>query len=1187
MDALQLRVMHERILLCNHSNDKRARLLNILGDIFLQSYKGSGTVNDLNQALCAYNDAVRDDPGSAICVTDLGMTFLHRFERFGSLQDVHRSVEMLKDAVQLTPDGHPDKPSLLNNLGNSLSRRFQWLGDLNDINKSVLMFEDAVKLTPDGHPDRPSWFNNLGTSLFRRFERLGDLSDINRSVLMVENAVKLSPDGYPDKPSFLNSLGSSHSRRFERLGDLNDINKSVLMFEDAVKLTPDGHPVKPSRLSNLGTSLFRRFERLGDLSDINRSVLMVEDAVKLTPDGHPEKPSFLNSLGSSLSCRFKQLGNLNDINKSVLMFEDAVKLTPDGRPNKPSRLINLGNALSSRFQRLGDLSDINKSVLMFGDAVKLTPDGHPVKPSMLSNFGSSLFRRFEGLGDLNDINRSVVIVEDAVKLTPDGHPDKPSFLDTLGNSLLARFERIGDLNDINKSISMQEAAVKLTPNDHPNKPSLLNNLGNSLSRRFERLGDLSDINKSVLMVEDAVKLTPDGHPDKPSFLNSLGSSLFHRFEQLGDLNDINKSVLLKEDAVKLTPDGHHDKPSLLHNLGTSLLHRFKQLGDLSDINTSVLMFVNAVKLTPDGHPAKPASLTNLGISLSHRFEQLYDPQDSQELLCAYSSAACSTTGPAKIRFIAAKRWAKHAHIHQDSSMVHAYTTAIGLLPELAWLGLSITDRHHLLSQAGQVVRDAASAAIAVRNCQKAVEWLDQGRSVIWGQILRLRTPVDELRKSHPDLADELVSLSILLETAGTWSNPVDNAIKPQPLESIANQAHAFSLKRINILKKIRELPGFERFLFPKPISELSLAAKKGPVAIVNVSDHGCDALILVPGHADEVIHVPLTDFTIHKAQALATALASIVGTTGRSARLGFRERDRAPDDIISNILSELWFGIVCPVLNALASTTPASQDLGRIWWCPTGPLAFLPIHAAGLYGEEHAFGSKLSDIRISSYTPSLTALIEGFRPHSELQTELQLLAVTQPSAEKQSYIPGTRDEIKCIKQQAEGRFPVLWLDQDMATKGDVQKGMKESRWVHFACHGVQNTSPTESALLLAGSSQLTVSDIIQLNLPNADLAFLSACQTATGSTKLQDESIHLTAGMLLAGYRGVIGTMWSIGDNVAPQVAGDVYAHLLKESPPDPTRAAEALHLAVQRLREQLGEQKSFFHWVPFIHFGA
>ncbi|KAJ7828707.1 CHAT domain-containing protein [Mycena leptocephala] len=956
---------------------------------------------------------------------------------------------------------------------------------------------------------------------------------------MIEDAVQLTPDGHPNKPGLLNNLGSSLSRRFERLGDLSDINKSVLMFEDVVQLTPDGHPDKPYRLANLGSSLSRRFERLGDLSDINKSILMFEDAVELTPDGHPDKPGLLNNLGSLLSCRFVRLGDLSDIKNSVLMFENVVQLTPDSHPDKPSRLANLGVSLSHRFERLGDLNDINKSVLMIEDAVQLTPDGHPDKPSRLANLGSSLSHRFERLGDLSDINKPVLMFEDAVQLTPDGHPDKPS---------------------------------------------RLVNLGNSLVRRFKRLSDLSDINKSVLMFEDAVQLTPDGHPDKPGRLNCLGNSLFCHFERLGDLSDINKSsVLMFEDAIQLTPDGHPDKPSLLNNLGTSLSCRFERFGDLSDINNSVLMFEDAVQLTPDGHPDKPSLLNNLGASLSCRFEQLGDPQDSQQLLLYYTSAACSTTGPANIRFGAARRWAKHAQVHQPSSLLHAYTTAIELLPELAWLGLSITDRHHHLLQAGQVVRDAASAAIAVHDYQKAVEWLDQGRSVIWGQVLNLRTPVDELRNSHPDLATELVSLSTSLETAGTQSHAAADATKPQSLQSIAKKSHALALERSHVLQQIRELPGFERFLLPKPISELSPAAQKGPVAILNTSAYGCDALILLPGLVDEVIHVPLSDFTLLNAQVLAKVLASIVGTSGRSDRLhGSIEGDMAPDDIISYILFELWSKIVRPVLNALAIT-----DLERIWWCPTGPLAFLPIHAAGLYGRDQAFGSKLSDFLISSYTPSLTALIEGFRPQSKSQKNLQLLAVTQPSADGQFHIPGTHKEIKAIEHCAKGKVPVLWLDRHMATIEEVQKGMKESRWVHFACHGVQSTSPTESALLLAGSSRLTLSNIIQLSLPSADLAFLSACQTATGSQQLQDESVHLAAGMLLAGYRGVIGTMWSIMDHDAPQVAGDVYAHLLEASPPDPTRAAKALHLAIRKLQEQLGAKKSFLRWVPFIHLGV
>ncbi|KAJ7790365.1 hypothetical protein B0H14DRAFT_2396486 [Mycena olivaceomarginata] len=65
--------------------------------------------------------------------------------------------------------------------------------------------------------------------------------------------------------------------------------------------------------------------------------------------------------------------------------------------------------------------------------------------------------------------------------------------------------------------------------------------------------------------------------------------------------------------------------------------------------------------------------------------------------------------------------------------------------------------------------------------------------------------------------------------------------------------------------------------------------------------------------------------------------------------------------------------------------------------------------------------------------------------------------------------------------------------------------------------------------------------------------------------------------------------MWSIMDDDAPKVAGDVYAHLFTTSPPDSTRAAEALHLAIGRLRDSdgAGGTETVSHWVPFIHVGV
>lgn len=183
-------------------------------------------------------------------------------------------------------------------------------------------------------------------------------------------------------------------------------------------------------------------------------------------------------------------------------------------------------------------------------------------------------------------------------------------------------------------------------------------------------------------------------------------------------------------------------------------------------------------------------------------------------------------------------------------------------------------------------------------------------------------------------------------------------------------------------------------------------------------------------------------------------------------------------------------------------------------------------------------------------------------------------------------MPGARRELDIIKKQTKDKdnIEVIDLIDKEGTVERVKEEMKKANWVHFACHGVQKVNrPTESALMLAGTSKLTLSEIITMRLPSKDLAFLSACQTATGDEDLSEEAVHLAAGMLSAGYRGVIATMWSISDWYAPRVADDVYGHLIQRER-KATDGAEALYCAVKNLREK--EKAPFRDWIPFIHVG-
>lgn len=239
---------------------------------------------------------------------------------------------------------------------------------------------------------------------------------------------------------------------------------------------------------------------------------------------------------------------------------------------------------------------------------------------------------------------------------------------------------------------------------------------------------------------------------------------------------------------------------------------------------------------------------------------------------------------------------------------------------------------------------------------------------------------------------------------------------------------------------------------------------------------------------------------------------------------------------------------------------------------------------------------------VSSYTPTITALLDKIEmAPTTNKNPTRVLLISQPLTPGHTAIPGTREETQAIKDimGAETHAPrdlmggiiikSLLLEDAFATVTQVKEIMKTHSWVHFACHAIQDTTePLKSGVQLH-DGRLELLDMMKQQLPNSDLAFLSACQTSTGNEKLPDEVVHLAAGMLAAGYRSV--TMWSIKDKYGPVVAKDFYAHILAENLGkrclNSADAARALHYAIQKIRKELGDSEdALLTWVPYVHFG-
>jgi len=216
-----------------------------------------------------------------------------------------------------------------------------------------------------------------------------------------------------------------------------------------------------------------------------------------------------------------------------------------------------------------------------------------------------------------------------------------------------------------------------------------------------------------------------------------------------------------------------------------------------------------------------------------------------------------------------------------------------------------------------------------------------------------------------------------------------------------------------------------------------------------------------------------------------------------------------------------------------------------------------------------------------------------------------LLLVSQAKAPGLPEIPGADDETDALSNiMQKYRIPHYRFSDTAATIQNVKKNIGSYSAIHLACHGKQIVGkPLKSGFYLrdeddpSGEPQLgclSLSEIIKENLPNADLAFLSACQTSTGDQILSNEAVHLAAGMLTAGYRSVIGTMWSIQDQYGQFIAEEFYKNLLERNTVDDvprldgSQAAYALHHAVKCLCKEVGDgPHGFSIWLPYVHFGV
>ncbi|KAG8946134.1 hypothetical protein FRC03_001476, partial [Tulasnella sp. 419] len=963
---------------------------------------------------------------------------------------------------------------------------------VSSLESAVVYYRAALQSCPKDNQWRPGLLSDFGVSLRFLWEAQGDMHVLDEAISCQEEALELRPIGHPQRSISLTKLANCLFIRYNWQGDITNLNKAIELHRDVSSLHPKGHPDRAMSLSNLATCLLSQYEQLGDIGSLDEAIRYYKDVLELRPIGHPDRAMTLNNLATSLLTHYEQCNGIEELKEAIQYSRDALDLRPNGHPKRSKSLSNLANCLFTLYQRQSDINCLNEAIKCHRGALDLRPRGNPQRIGTLTNLGICLWAQYTQQGNVDDLDEAVLCCRESLSLCPINHPLQSISSSNLAACLKARYGQQGELKDLKEAIECLRHALHLQPEGHHARYTSLNNLANSLLALYEAKKDIRDLDEAIRCHRSAVTLCSPDFPNLSMALHNLATSLFARYKENDDINDLEEAIRRYTEVLTLRPVGHPDRVSSLYSMANCLSLLYALQGDAEILKTAVNHLLESTEIAPPGHPLLANAWEQLAYLYADYPDVLGDSCNVQEPFDLFSKAINHPTASLKTRFEACIRWINR---QSGPTLLSVYGMALNIGDQYLLLRPSIVARHEFLSSIpNNLASDAAAVAIQSQDIKKAVQFLEQGRRLLWAQMGRYRTPLDALKQVNPELADRFSLISNQLEVSATVSRSEESS--KQSVEEQASEYRHLVDEWDAVLEEIRQVKGFETFLQAPDFNTLRLASRDGPVIVINISEKHCDAIIVqVDG---DPLCVALPELNPSYFDTLASQFLESIELI-RAAQEDSTALKNARR-VITAILKTLWDDVTSPVVIELQKLgVPAGS---RIWLCPTSSLVSLPLHAAGIYQKNKP---KLPDLYITSYTPSLSALVSSYQTKDLAQNTVEppfrqlsgihLLVAAQPDVPNEKPLVTVHEEVARIKTIVPSEFVTNLFGKD-ATHDALLQNIGNHNWMHLSCHGVKNpTQPFLSCFkLLEGS--LSLLEIMQAHLPEAEFAFLSACHSA-------------------------------------------------------------------------------------------
>jgi CHAT domain-containing protein len=191
--------------------------------------------------------------------------------------------------------------------------------------------------------------------------------------------------------------------------------------------------------------------------------------------------------------------------------------------------------------------------------------------------------------------------------------------------------------------------------------------------------------------------------------------------------------------------------------------------------------------------------------------------------------------------------------------------------------------------------------------------------------------------------------------------------------------------------------------------------------------------------------------------------------------------------------------------------------------------------------------------------------------------------------EKLDPLPEAEHEVKELKRLYGASRSKIYVGAE-AREDFVKNEAGQAAILHFATHGILNdASPMYSHLALArGGAEdglLEAWELMRLDL-KADLAVLSACETARGRFGAGEGMIGLTWALFVAGVPSTVVSQWKVESASTCDLMLGFHRQLRAAPGKTKVTKAEALRRAALKVMKN-PETSHPFYWAGFVLVGA